>query len=170
VIGVNLWGVIHCVRNFVPIMLAQDTEGHIVNTASLSGLISFPRGTVYAVTKHGVVTLSGTLHHELAERGGHVKVSVVCPGLVKTRILDCARNRPERLAATAPMGPVEAAGWETLRQQIQTAMPPGQVADAIFQAVREERFYILTHPEGKDWIRTRMEDILQERNPSLLQP
>ena len=68
------------------------------------------------------------------------------------------------------MGPVEAAGWETLRQQIQTAMPPGQVADAIFQAIREERFYILTHPEGKDWIRTRMEDILQERNPSLLQP
>ena len=166
VIGVNLWGVIHGVRSFVPIMLAQDTECHIVNTASLSGLISFPRGSVYAVTKHGVVTLSETLHHELAERGGKVKVSVLCPGLVKTRIMDCARNRPERLAATAPMGPVEAAGWETLRQQMQTAMPPAQVADAVFQAIREERFYILTHPEGKGWIRTRMEDILEERNPT----
>jgi short-subunit dehydrogenase len=118
------------------------------------------------MTKHGVVTLSETLHHELAERGGKVKVSVLCPGLVKTRIMDCARNRPERLAATAPMGPVEAAGWETLRQQLQTGMPPAQVADAVFQAIREERFYILTHPEGKDWIRTRMEDILQERNPT----
>jgi NAD(P)-dependent dehydrogenase (short-subunit alcohol dehydrogenase family) len=165
VIGVNLWSVIHGVRTFVPIMLAQDTECHIVNTASMSGLISFPRGSVYAVTKHGVVTLSETLHHELTERGGKVKVSVLCPGLVKTRIVDCARNRPERLAATAPMGPVEAAGWETLRQQVQTGMPPAQVADAVFQAIREERFYILTHPEGKDWIRTRLEDILQERNP-----
>src|SRR5579884_462617 len=161
VMGVNLWGVIHGVRSFVPIMLAQDTEGHIVNTASLSGLISFPRGSVYAVTKHGVVTLSEVLHHELAERKAKVKVSVLCPGLVKTRILDCARNRPERLAATAPMGPVEAAGWETLREQMQTGMPPAQVADAVFQAIREERFYILTHPEGKGWIRTRMEDILR---------
>jgi NAD(P)-dependent dehydrogenase (short-subunit alcohol dehydrogenase family) len=165
VIGVNLWGVIHGVRSFVPIMLAQDTQCHIVNTASLSGLISFPRGSVYAVTKHGVVTLSESLHHELTERGGKVKVSVLCPGLVRTRIVDCARNRPDRLAATAPMGPVEAAGWETLRQQVQTGMPPAQVADAVFQAIREERFYILTHPEGKDWIRTRLEDILQERNP-----
>ncbi len=166
VMGVNLWGVIHGVRSFVPIMLAQNTQCHIVNTASLSGLISFPRGSVYAVTKHGVVTLSETLHHELAERGGKVKVSVLCPGLVKTRIMDCARNRPQRLAATVPMGPVEAAGWETLRQQLQTGMPPAQVAEAVFQAIREERFYILTHPEGKDWIRTRMEDILQERNPT----
>jgi NAD(P)-dependent dehydrogenase (short-subunit alcohol dehydrogenase family) len=166
VIGVNLWGVIHGVRSFVPIMLAQATECHIVNTASLSGLISFPRGSVYAVSKHGVVTLSESLQHELAERGGKVKVSVLCPGLVQTRILECARNRPERLAATAPMGPVEAAGWETLRQQMQTGMPPAEVAEAVFQAIRQERFYILTHPEGKDWIRTRMEDILQERNPT----
>src|SRR6516162_2295168 len=165
VIGVNLWGVIHGVRTFVPIMLAQDTECHIVNTASLSGLISFPRGSVYAVTKHGVVTLSETLHHELAERGGKVKVSVLCPGLVKTRIVDCARNRPERLPAP-PMGPVEAAGWETLRQQMETAMPPAHVADAVFQAIRDERFYILTHPEGEDWIRTRLDDILQQRNPT----
>lgn len=167
VLGVNLWGVIHSVRIFVPIMLAQDTECHVVNTASMSGLISFPRGSVYAVSKHGVVTLSEALHHELAELGGKVKVSVLCPGLVQTRIVDCARNRPERLASRTSMGPVEAAGWETLRQQMQTAMPPAQVADMVFQAIREERFYILTHPEGKDSIRTRMEDILQERNPTL---
>jgi NAD(P)-dependent dehydrogenase (short-subunit alcohol dehydrogenase family) len=167
VLGVNLWGVIHSVRTFVPIMLAQETECHVVNTASMSGLVSFPRGSVYAVSKHGVVTLSESLHHELAEHGGKVKVSVLCPGLVQTRIVDSARNRPERLAARTPMGPVEAAGWETLRHQMQTAMPPAQVADAVFQAIREKRFYILTHPEGKDWIRTRMEDILQERNPTL---
>jgi NADP-dependent 3-hydroxy acid dehydrogenase YdfG len=166
VIGVNLWGVVHGVRTFVPIMLAQDTECHIVNTASLAGLLSFPRACVYAVTKHGVVNLSEALHHELAERGGKVKVSLLCPGLVKTRIVDCERNRPERLAATAPMGSVEAAGWETLRQQMQTAMPPAQIAEAVFQAIREERFYILTHPEWQDGIRTRLEDILQGRNPT----
>jgi NAD(P)-dependent dehydrogenase (short-subunit alcohol dehydrogenase family) len=166
VLGVNLWGVVHGVRTFIPIMLAQDTECHIVNTASLSGLISFPRGSVYAVSKHGVVTLSEALHHELAEHGEKVKVSLLCPGLVKTRIVDCGRNRPERLAATASMGSVEAAGWETLRQQMQTATPPAQIADAVFQAIRAERFYILPHPEGKDWIRTRMEDILRERNPT----
>jgi NAD(P)-dependent dehydrogenase (short-subunit alcohol dehydrogenase family) len=167
VLGVNLWGVIHCLRTFVPIMLAQDTGCHVVNTASLSGLISFPGGSVYAVSKHGVVTLSEALYHELAERGGKVKVSVLCPGLVQTRIVECGRNRPERLAASTPMGPIEAAGWETLRQQMQTATQPVLVADAVFRAIREERFYILTHPEGKEWIRTRMEDILQERNPTL---
>jgi NAD(P)-dependent dehydrogenase (short-subunit alcohol dehydrogenase family) len=167
VLGVNLWGVIHSVRTFVPIMLAQDTGSHVVNTASLSGLISFPGGSVYAVSKHGVVTLSEALYHELAERGGKVKVSVLCPGLVQTRLVECGRNRPERLAACTPMGPIEAAGWETLRQQMQTATQPVIVADAVFQAIREERFYILTHPEGKEWIRTRMEDILQERNPTL---
>jgi NAD(P)-dependent dehydrogenase (short-subunit alcohol dehydrogenase family) len=167
VLGVNLWGVIHGVRTFIPVMLAQDTECHVVNTASLSGLISFPRASVYAVSKHGVVTLSEALHHELAERGGKVKVSVLCPGLVQTRIVDGARNRPDRLAATAPLAPVEAAGWETLRRQMQTATPPQQIADAVFQAIRAERFYILPHPEGKAWIRTRMEDILQERTPTL---
>jgi NAD(P)-dependent dehydrogenase (short-subunit alcohol dehydrogenase family) len=167
VLGVNLWGVIHSVRVFVPIMLAQDTECHVVNTASLSGLISFPRGSVYAVSKHGVVTLSEALHHELAELGGRVKVSVLCPGLVQTRIVDSARNRPERLAASTAMGHVEAAAWESLRQQMETAMPPAQVADTVFQAIRKERFYILTHPDGKAWIRARMEDILNERNPTL---
>ena len=166
VIGVNLWGVIHGVRTFIPIMLAQDSECHVVNTASLSGLISFPRASVYAVSKHGVVTLSEALHQELATHGGRVKVSVLCPGLVQTRIVDCVRNRPERLAETAPMGAIEAAGWESLRQQMQTATPPEQIADAVFQAICAERFYILPHPEGKDWIRTRMEDILQERNPT----
>src|SRR5438552_10271105 len=92
VVGVNLWSVIHGVRIFVPIMLAQDTECHIVNTASISGLVSLPRTSIYAVTKHGVVTLSEVLHRELAERGGKVKVSVLCPALVKTQIVDCARN------------------------------------------------------------------------------
>jgi NAD(P)-dependent dehydrogenase (short-subunit alcohol dehydrogenase family) len=166
VLGVNLWGVIHGVRVFVPIMLAQDTECHIVNTASMAGLISGPGLGVYKVTKHAVVTLSETLHHELVERGAKVKVSVLCPGVVSTRIMESARNRPGQVAPAGPLGPAHGARWEALNRLVQAGMPPAQVADAVLAAVRKEQFYILTHPEAKEYVRTRMEDILQERNPT----
>ena len=96
---------IHGVRVFVPIMLEEDTECHIVNTASLAGLISGPGLGAYKVTKHAVVTLSETLYHELAERGSKVKVSVLCPGIVSTRIMESERNRPGHLATMAPLDP-----------------------------------------------------------------
>ena len=166
VMGVNLWGVIHGVRAFVPLMLAQDTECHIVNTASMAGLISGPGLGVYKVTKHAVVSLSETLHHELAEREAKVRISVLCPGFVNTRINESARNRPEHLSASAQLHPASGARWEMIQQLVPAGMPPEQVADAVFAAVREARFYILTHPEGKDAVRTRMEDILQERSPT----
>jgi NAD(P)-dependent dehydrogenase (short-subunit alcohol dehydrogenase family) len=166
VMGVNLWGVIHGVRAFVPLMLAQNTDCHIVNTASLAGLISGPGLGVYKVTKHAVVSLSETLHHELAERGAKVRVSVLCPGVVNTRIMESARNRPGHVPPPAPPGPGSSMRWEALRQLMPAGMPPVQVADAVFAAVREERFYILTHPDGKEAIRTRMENIFQERDPT----
>jgi NAD(P)-dependent dehydrogenase (short-subunit alcohol dehydrogenase family) len=168
VMGVNLWGVIHGVRVFVPIMLAQDTECHIVNTASMAGVITGPGLGVYKVTKHGVVALSETLYHELAERKAKVTVSVLCPGVVNTRILESARNRPRHLSATEPPGPAAGGLWEALRQLVPAGMPPVQVADAVFEALRKDQFYILTHPEGKEAVRTRMEDILGDRNPSPL--
>jgi NAD(P)-dependent dehydrogenase (short-subunit alcohol dehydrogenase family) len=147
-------------------MLAQDTECHIVNTASMAGLISGPGLGAYKVTKHAVVSLSETLHHELAERGAKVRVSVLCPGIVNTRIMESARNRPGHLPPTAPLGRASGARWEALRRLVPAGMPPVQVADAVFAALREDRFYILTHPEGKEAVRTRMEDILQERRPT----
>ncbi len=170
VIGVNLWGVIHGVRVFVPIMLKEDTECNIVNTASMAGLISGPGLGAYKVTKHAVVTLSETLHHELAERHAKVKVSVLCPGVVNTRIMESARNRPGYFSTTAPRDPASAARWEALRKGVETGMPAGQVADAVFDAIRRDQFYILTHPEAKDWVRTRMEGILQGRSPAIPQP
>jgi NAD(P)-dependent dehydrogenase (short-subunit alcohol dehydrogenase family) len=170
ILGVNLWGVIHGVRVFVPLMLAQDTECHLVNTASMAGLLSVPGGGAYNVTKHGVVTLSETLYRELAERGAKVKVSVLCPGIVNTRIMEGERNRPGHLPPTQPRRPAEAERSEALRQLVQTGMPPGQVAEAVFQALRKDQFYILTHPEGKEYVRTRLEDILQERSPTPLGP
>ena len=165
-IGVNLWGVIHGVHVFVPLMLAQETECHIVNTASLAGLISGPGLGAYKVTKHGVVTLSETLYHELAERGAKVKVSVLCPGSVNTQLMESARNRPGHLPPPQPHGPESRALWEAIRQDMQAGMPPIQVADAVFTALRKDQFYILTHPDSKEAVRRRMEDILQERSPT----
>ena len=170
VIGVNLWGVIHGVRVFVPIMMEQDTECHIVNTASVAGLTSGPGLGAYKVTKHAVVTLSETLYHELAERGAKVKVSVLCPGVVSTRIMESARNRPGNIPTTAPLDPASAARWDTLKQRVAAGMPAEQVAHAVFEAIRRDQFYILTHPEGKEHIRTRMEDILQGRCPTPPRP
>ncbi len=170
VLGVNLWGVIHGIHFFVPRMLDQHSEGHIVNTASMAGLISGPGQGVYKVSKLGVVTLSETLYHELTLRGASIKVSVLCPGFVNTRIMDSQRNRPVRLQ-NAPDGQKSSAQNVAVLQRIQQAfregMPPQHVADLVFGAIREERFYILTHPELKGAIQTRMEDILQEGNPTL---
>jgi NADP-dependent 3-hydroxy acid dehydrogenase YdfG len=169
VIGVNLWGVIHGVRTFVPIMLEQDSEGHVINTASLAGLASYHGSGIYKVTKHGVVTLSETLHHELTQQEAKVKVSVLCPGFVSTQIMDSERNRPVALtneAVEEPLSPEDEMRYQAWYQAIQEGMPSQQVADCVFQAIRDERFYILTHPEHKPMIQVRMEDILQERNPT----
>jgi NAD(P)-dependent dehydrogenase (short-subunit alcohol dehydrogenase family) len=170
VFGVNLWGVIYGLHFFVPRMLAQESEGHIVNTASAAGLISNPGGGIYAVSKHGVVTLSETLALELAARGARLKVSVLCPEWVNTRILDAQRNRPQALQ-NAPeeqqMSPeMAAAVQQFLRQLVQAGLAPSQVAEIVFDAIRQEKFYILTHPTTKRWVQLRMEDILQERMPT----
>ena len=168
ILGVNLWGVIHGIRTFVPILLRQGEEGHVVNTASMAGLLSGPGIAPYNVTKHAVVTLSEALHHELAvASGGKVKVSVLCPGWVNTRILDADRNRPASLGAATPVRPELTAVREQVRQLLQSGLAPAAVAEHVFAAVRDGRFYILTHPQWKPAIRTRLEDILEERPPTL---
>jgi NAD(P)-dependent dehydrogenase (short-subunit alcohol dehydrogenase family) len=167
--GVNLWGVIHGVRVFVPIMLEQNTEGHIVNTASMLGLISAPGMGIYKVTKHGVVSLSETLYHELATVGAKIKVSVLCPGFVNTRITEATRNRPAELQndpLKGRRGPEFDREEQLIHQKVQDGMSPNQVANCVFDAIIDEKFYILTHPELKNLVRIRMEDILLERNPT----
>jgi NAD(P)-dependent dehydrogenase (short-subunit alcohol dehydrogenase family) len=174
VMGVNFWGVLHGVRVFLPLMLAQDTVCHMVNTASIQGLLSHhPLTASYHVSKHAVVGLSEQLYHELAQRRAKVGVSVLCPGWVKTRIGESGRNRPP--AAQAELSPValspaDEATLQHCYRALQGGAPPEQVADSVFQAIREKRFYILPHPEWKAAVRTRMEDILAERNPSPLSP
>jgi len=163
-LGVNLWGVIHGVRAFTPHLIAQN-EGHIVNTASVSGLISPPGSGAYNVTKHAVVTLSETLHHELRERNAKVGVSVLCPAYVPTGIVDSERNRPEDLPASE-RSPETLARQAMLRKAVASGkISADQVAQAVVAAVKEERFYILTHPRIKGAIQARMEDILEGRAP-----
>jgi NAD(P)-dependent dehydrogenase (short-subunit alcohol dehydrogenase family) len=169
VLGVNLWGVIHGIHFFVPRMLEQGSEGHIVNTASMGGLTSGPGLSVYMASKHAVVSLSETLYHELTLKGASIGISVLCPGFVKTRIQDSQRNRPASLQ-NAPdekkLSPGEEAMQQFLKLAIQGGISPKSLADTVFGAIREERFYIYP-PEFKSGIAARMEDILQERNPTL---
>jgi short-subunit dehydrogenase len=154
------------VHTFVPLMLAQGTAGHIVNTASMAGLLTGRGPAVYRVSKHAVVALSEMLYHQLAQRGANIKVSVLCPGGVETQILNAAGHRPAHLPATRPLRPDEEAVRETTHRAVQTGMPPAHVAECVVRAIAAEKFYILTHPGAKAWVRTRMEDILQERNPT----
>ncbi len=110
VLGVNLWGVLHGIRVFVPIMLGQDSEGHVVNTASMAGLLSLPWAATYDVAKHGVVTLSESLHGELAAVGSKLKVSVLCPGWVKTPAHGWGPQPPRGAAESARPGDGGATG------------------------------------------------------------
>jgi NAD(P)-dependent dehydrogenase (short-subunit alcohol dehydrogenase family) len=164
IMGVNLWGVIHGVRAFVPRLLARN-EGHVVNTASVAGLIN-PAGTAaYNVTKHAVVALSETLYHDLRERQSAVGVSVLCPAYVPTGIADSERNRPAGVEPT-PKTKETLAREAMLKKAVASGrLSAEDVARAVVQAVKEERFYVLTHPRIKGAIRARMEDILDERAP-----
>lgn len=165
VLGVNLWGVIHGIRVFTPFMLGQTDEAHIVNTASIAGMICAPGTGIYNVSKFGVVALSETLSLELAVFAPHVKVSVLCPGFVNTRILDSDRNRPAELADAAPPLPGRDEMEPMIRQLLASGQSPETVAAAVFDAVGNERFYVFPNPIWKDRIRDRMEGILAERAP-----
>jgi NADP-dependent 3-hydroxy acid dehydrogenase YdfG len=170
VLGVNLWGVIHGIQVFVPIMLKQDTECHIVNTASMAALISYPGRGIYTVSKHAVLSLSEKLYHELSWQGAKIKVSVLLPGSVKTRIMEADRNRPAGLRDDSGEEKKLSSGYEALnymgRLALESGIPPQQVADCVFSAIREDKFYIITHPEMKPLVQMRADDILRERNPT----
>ncbi len=178
VLGVNLWGVIHGIRVFVPLMIEQGVPAHVVNTASMAGLISVPYLGGYNVSKHGVVTLSETLHRDLQLAGhGDIGVSVLCPGLVMTNIFESQRNRPDELAdGGAPRGLsalVDGAGDGAATEEALGAfgqiLAPEEVGAAVVDAVRNDRFYILTHPATTAaLVRTRCDDIVEGRHPTPL--
>ncbi|MDB5359746.1 MAG: short chain dehydrogenase family protein [Rhodospirillales bacterium] len=170
VMGVNLYGVINGLRAFIPTMLAKGEPGHIVNTASMAGLTSQPGLAIYNASKHAVVTVSEGLHHDLTLRQSKLRVSVLCPAWVKTRIHLSGRNRPagDDTAPLSTLDPVATKVGLAVMNAVENGIPVEQVANDVFDAIAAERFYILTHPGHKAAIQTRMEDILAERAPSLL--
>jgi NAD(P)-dependent dehydrogenase (short-subunit alcohol dehydrogenase family) len=171
VMGVNLMGVVHGVRVFTPMMLAaakQDPsyEGHIVNTASMAGLLNPPNMGIYNVSKHAVVSLSETLYHDLRLVSDQVTASVLCPYFVPTGITRSERNRPDDLR-----------DYKLTRSQLvaramsDKAVSSGKVTAAtvaqfVFDALAEQRFYIYSHPHALGNVQSRMEDIVAGRNPS----
>lgn len=168
VLGVNLWGVVHGIRTFVPLLLQQGIEAHIVNTASIAGLVSTPGLGVYNVSKHGVVTLSETLYQELQQTGAPVHVSVLCPGWVNTRIHEAGRNRPADLHNPPMTTSVDQAATsfdQAMQEAIENGMSAEEVAVQVFAAIRERRFYILTHPPFQKLVQRRMAAILAGANP-----
>jgi len=171
VLGVNVMGVVHGVRIFTPMMLeaaAKDPtwQGHIVNTASMAGLLNPPNMGVYNVSKHAVVALSETLYQDLRLVTDQIGASVLCPFFVATGISQSHRNRPAELANSKP----------TKSQLIQQAMTgkavgagkvtAADVAQRVFDAMAANQFYIYSHPKAINSVQTRLEDILQARNPT----
>lgn len=173
VLGVNLWGVVHCLRSFVPRMLAQGTSGHIVSTASAAGLLSHHPSALYSLSKHAVVSLSEQLQHDLRLRGAPIGVSVLCPGFVSTRIMDAERNRPDDLrnpaAPASPRpepDPIEAA----FRKLVQGGLPPARVARQVFEAIEAQRFLVHTHAEIVPAYQARLAALAEGRLPDLPPP
>ena len=169
VINVNLWGVIHGVRAFLPRMLAGGDEGHIVNTASMAGLTTAPFMSVYDVTKHGVVALSESMYKELQVTGAPIGVSVVCPGLIDTNIMRSSRNRPDgprRGGQGRPDG--RRPSGRRYRIGSRAAIRRRRWPSRWSQGIREGRFYIVpAQPEVKSGIAVRAQDLLELRNPTL---
>ena len=169
VLGVNLWSVIHGIHHFLPKMLEQGDAGHIVNTASVAGLLSTPGMAAYNVSKHGVVTLSETLYGELAAAQAKIGVSVLCPAWVPTAIHQSARNRPDRFGSATPAAGLSAAYEERMGQAVKSGrLTAADMAGAVFDAVGEGRFYVIPHRKINNAIQLRMDDIMQLRNPTPL--
>jgi NAD(P)-dependent dehydrogenase (short-subunit alcohol dehydrogenase family) len=172
ILNVNVWGVIHGIRTFVPILLEQNEPAHVVNTASMAGLTTGPMTAAYFMSKHAVVALSESLYHELAQREGcPIGVSVVCPELVNTRIFHAGRNRPPHLKRDATEDlPAETVQVETAVSNIAAlGLDPRALAERTLAAIRENRFWVLP-PEGDPWrvaARLRHQGIDDATNPVL---
>jgi NAD(P)-dependent dehydrogenase (short-subunit alcohol dehydrogenase family) len=167
VMGVNVMGVVHGIHYFTPIMLAQGSEGHIVNTASMAGLLSAQLMGVYNVSKHAVVTLSETLYQDLRITNAKIGTSVLCPAFVPTGIHQSHRNRPDELSnQNGPTASQLAAQKNSEKAVTSGKITAEQVALQVFDAIRDNQFYIFTHQKIMGSVETRMQDMLQGRNPS----
>ena len=165
--GVNFWGVVNGVRTFLPIMLDQQVDGYMVNTASATALVR--GGTMYGVTKHAVRALSETLYGQLKQRGARIGISVLCPGIVNTQLFAGERNRPaelrdEQSRETSRASDSIRRGWF---ERAARSLAPADVAEVLLRAIQEERFYVYTDHEWDTRIQAFCEDLLRGANPVL---
>lgn len=171
-LGVNVWGVIHGIRTFIPIMAAQDSECHIVNTASMAAVTAMPYSGIYHMTKHAVLALSESLYHELAFHVPNVKVSVLCPEAINTGIAASERNRPGdyRRAGDIVESDARTLVSQALADSVAAGLGPEVMAQRVLDAIVAERFYILSEDAWRDAANTRLDDIRVGRNPTFAPP
>jgi NAD(P)-dependent dehydrogenase (short-subunit alcohol dehydrogenase family) len=172
IVGVNLMGVAHGVRVFTPKMLQAakadpSYEGHITNTASMAGVMNTPNMGAYNVTKHAVVSLSETLYHDLNLVTDQISASVLCPFFIPTGISNSQRNRPAELKDEGPPTRSQLIAQALSGKAVSSGkVTAADMAQAVFQAMRERRFFVFSHPHALDGVKTRLEDIALGRNPS----
>ncbi len=168
VLEVNVFGVVNGVRSFIPVLLDQGEPAHMVNTASVGGLMAGPFLSPYIVSKHAVVALTESVYHELATVSSEVGISVLCPGPIATGINRSERIRPGDRAETRALGSDAEKEYDSLLSSgIDGGMPPDEVGKIVFEGLRADRFWIYTHPVYTEAIQGRMESILNGTNPAV---
>ena len=173
VLGVNFHGVLHGIRHFVPRMLANAKPGHVVNTASMAGLITGGTGAPYTISKHGVVAVSELLYKDLKARNAKLSASVLCPGWVDTKIIESERNRPAELKRSGQAGPTREmlARLQMVRGFLKEGFQPAEIAGLVVDAIRTDTFYVVpAQPNIEAALALRLEDIRLRRNPTILPP
>ncbi|MGH9080164.1 MAG: SDR family NAD(P)-dependent oxidoreductase [Acidimicrobiales bacterium] len=165
VLGANLWGILHGIRAFVPRMLAQGTEGHVVNTSSVAGILGAPFEAPYSVSKFAAFAATESLAHDLQAVGSRIRVSVLCPGIVATNIVDSDRHRPEHLRTDFTEDQKFVSDY--LGAVVADGLPPGEVAELVLAAIRTEEFLILTHESYRNELIARAEALVARRLPDL---
>ena len=171
VMRVNQWGIIHGIRHFLPQMIAQGDECHVVNTASMAGLCTLPFSGIYHMTKHAALAVSECLFHDLAMTAPQIKVSCLCPELIDTGIASSKRNRPADLSNenNTEMG---AMAQQAITDATRGSLSPGVMAERVLQGIRDDQFYLCPPPDNP-WnlpVNSRLDDLRERRNPTFSLP
>ena len=164
-LGANLWGILHGIRAFVPRMIAQDSEGHVVNTASVAGLFGAPFGAPYGISKFAAFAATESLANDLQASGSKIRASALCPGIIKTNIVSSDRNRPQHLATEFTDDQKFVTDY--LDDAVSKGLDPAAVAGFVVDAIRAETFLILTHDSYPKQLMARAEALVERRLPDL---
>jgi NAD(P)-dependent dehydrogenase (short-subunit alcohol dehydrogenase family) len=169
---VNVWGVIHGIRTFVPIMKAQDADCHVVNTASMAAVTAMPYSGIYHMTKHAVLAMSESLYHELSFHAPKVKVSVLCPEAINTGISNSERNRPEVYSGDGNIVETEERLMvsQALNDSVSAGIGPEVMAQRVLDGIIEERFYLFSDEAWRNAANIRLDDVREARNPTFAPP